>query len=161
MRCERCEEREATVQQITIVNDQVTHKRLCEQCAEEEEADPSKMPGASVSNIMSNLFESSDEAEASTCEECGLTFEELQKRERLGCANCYEAFEEHLEPLIHRIHGADQHVGSSTGTTTPATISDERKAQRLRKQLDRAVQQEDYEKAAELRDQIEELTDDG
>jgi protein arginine kinase activator len=160
MRCERCEEREATVQQITIVNDQVTHKRLCEECAEEEEADPADVPGTSVSHIMSNLFEDEESEQTDQCEQCGMTFQQFQKRERLGCAQCYESFEERLEPLIHRIHGSDQHVGEGTGATTKAEISDERKAQRLRKKLDRAVHDENYEKAAELRDRIEALTDD-
>lgn len=159
MLCERCGDKEATVQQITIVNDQVTHKRLCETCAEEEEADPSNMPGASVSNIISNMFEGSSST-PSACPECGLTFEEFQSRERVGCSDCYETFREKLKPLIHRIHGADQHVGSSTSSTKPATISNERKIQRLQKDLDRAVQDEEYEKAAELRDKIKGLKND-
>ena len=160
MKCERCEQAEATVQQITIVNDQVTHKRLCEKCAKEEETNSSDVPGTSVSNILSNLFDDDQEQQQSDrCDRCGMTFEEFRKEERFGCANCYEKFERRLKSLIHRIHGADQHVGTSTKTRKPATISDQRKIKRLRKRLQKAVEAEQYEEAAELRDRIQRLED--
>jgi len=160
MKCERCEKAEATVQQITIVNDQVTHKRLCEECAKEEETDSSEVPGASVSNIISNLFdEDQNQQKPNTCDRCGMTFEEFRKEERFGCANCYDQFEGRLKSLIHRIHGADQHVGTATKSTKPAKISDERKIKRLRKRLQQAVEAEQYEEAADLRDRIHRLED--
>jgi len=161
MLCERCEEREATVQQIMIVDEQVTHQRLCERCAEQEETDPESTPGTSVSHVISDLFDSEESDDsARVCPECGTEFSDFQQSERLGCAHCYDAFRESLESLIHRIHGADQHVGQSTKSATPAKLSEERKVQRLEKQLSRAVENEDYEEAAKLRDKIEMIEND-
>ena len=75
----------------------------------------------------------------------------------MGCAMCYEAFEEELEKLIKRIHGSDQHVGRESEASQLGTLPEEKKLRFLEKELERCVREENYEEAAELRDRISEL----
>jgi len=87
------------------------------------------------------------------CPKCGMSFEEFQSSGKLGCANCYELFQNRLDPLLKRLHGSTRHHGK-----VPGTIEKERnksmEIERLREQLDEAIKNEEYEKAAQIRDEI-------
>jgi len=91
------------------------------------------------------------------CAECGLSFTDFRKKGTLGCPSCYEAFEQLLAPLIERAqNGATHHAGKAprrAGTSLDRQLC----IQRLLKELDSAVAAEQYERAAELRDQINSL----
>ena len=82
-----------------------------------------------------------------------MSFEEFKKVGRLGCDNCYVIYSDKLDPLIRRLHGNTKHTGK-----IPKRISETMKASKqienLKEQLNRAIQNEEYEKAAELRDEI-------
>jgi protein arginine kinase activator len=90
------------------------------------------------------------------CDGCGLTYSRFRETGRLGCARCYAAFDKELRPLIRRIHGEVRHVGKvphreETGSDRDARI------RRLNEDLERAIGAEEYERAAEIRDLIQEL----
>ncbi|MFB6355093.1 MAG: UvrB/UvrC motif-containing protein [bacterium] len=155
MLCDQCQQAEATVQQIKITDNQITHTHLCETCADDDSAQEPET-GESVSSIVSSMFDVPDKDKVS-CERCGMTFDEFQTVGRVGCARCYDTFRSRIESLVHRIHGSDQHLGKESETGGLARVSDDRKLQILEKQLERAVNEEQYEKAAELRDEIQEL----
>jgi protein arginine kinase activator len=75
---------------------------------------------------------------------------------RLGCADCYVAFQSKLRPLLRRIHGSTRHVGKHP-VHAEATPSPARALSRLYDDLQRAVEREDFESAAEIRDRIKGL----
>ena len=82
-----------------------------------------------------------------------MTFAEFKRLGRVGCAECYSAFHDQLQPLVRRIHGSAQHVGRTIhGGRKQAHVKVN--VQKLRDALSRAIQQEDYERAAALRDQL-------
>ncbi|MEO0479169.1 MAG: UvrB/UvrC motif-containing protein [Planctomycetota bacterium] len=90
------------------------------------------------------------------CAGCGLTLSEFRKKGRVGCPRCYETFKTHILRLLDRVHGATTHVGRFPGQPNarrpkPVTLTD------LRQQLERAVDAEDYEAAARLRDALRRL----
>lgn len=94
------------------------------------------------------------------CPECGITLSEFRAKGRFGCARDYEVFAEHLDPLFERIHDAQpaRHVGRLPESTGPTEqIQRRQSVADLRKRLDAAVAEENYELAARLRDQIVEL----
>ncbi len=156
MLCDECGDAKATVHQITISNNEVTHHHLCENCAREMDVSAQGNSGEdSVSSMLSSMYDEFEKSEE--CVACGTTFEEFQQTGRVGCENCYSVFVDQLEPLVKRIHGAAQHVGSSARGGKLQKMSGQRKLQILRKDLERAVNKEKYEKAAELRDRIEQL----
>jgi protein arginine kinase activator len=153
-----CGTREATVRYAEVVDGTSTTWHLCEECAGERGVAGTLSPlaGPLVSILMGLLEGSVGEgksAAAPSCPKCGLTYEEFRRSGRLGCATCYEAFRRELKPLLRRIHGSAEHSGSM-----PSAVEGDyrlrRDLARLKAELAAAVGDEDYERAAELRDAI-------
>ena len=117
-------------------------------------------PGTEVSVTFGKQVKKEDKV-GITCKHCGLTYDDFRKFGRLGCSECYEAFKSHLSTLLKKIHGSNSHLGK-----TPLKIpKDQKKAMMdvhsLKAQLMKAIQMEDFEKAAELRDKIRGLEEKG
>ncbi len=92
------------------------------------------------------------------CDGCGTTFEEFARQGRFGCAECYQAFRPRLEAIMRKIHGASLHRGK-TPDQTPAFLADPEvtplnEEQRLEAALQKAVEEEEFERAAEIRDKL-------
>jgi len=83
------------------------------------------------------------------CPECGIRLVELRKSGRVGCPRCYEVFRKQIGPLLKRVHGATEHTG-----VRPAGRSRQTDLARLREELRRAIEAEDFEQAARLRDRM-------
>lgn len=166
MSCERCQENHATVHvtEIKEIPDptggkkrRVEERHLCESCA--AQLDLPHVPvqaSAAVLDVWKLLQLKHRERRkrpSLACPECGTTLEDLQRKGRLGCANCYEVFEEHLVELFERMHGAAQHVGRIPGVGD-GDAERMRRINDLRDELDLAVQEEAYERAASIRDEL-------
>ncbi|MDR2752866.1 MAG: UvrB/UvrC motif-containing protein [Oscillospiraceae bacterium] len=167
MQCQQCKQREATTHIQRVVNGQAEEFHLCAACAREsglinEFAAP---PFFNLSDLFSGFLGSSLRqapaalAPAQRCGFCGSTLHEITQSGRVGCAACYNTFREVLEPTLARIHGALEHAGK-TPAADPAVHARKQKEQALaalREQIAQAVQSEDYEEAARLRDEIRRL----
>ena len=90
------------------------------------------------------------------CPKCGLTYEDFKKVGRLGCGECYNAFKEALVPLLKRIHGSTQHCGKSPKKIAKI-VKTKNELDVLKEKLQKAVQKEDFEEAAKVRDKIKEI----
>jgi protein arginine kinase activator len=105
----------------------------------------------------------SQEIEAATggvetrCPKCGFTQADFKKSGRLGCADCYQTFAEGLGGLLKTMHKGTQHVGKAPEALRASRDVSER-VKALQKKLARAVEEENFELAAELRDEINRLT---
>jgi len=157
--CQLCGKAQATVHLTDIAKGQKTERHLCNDCAEEEGV-VMKTGQAPLNEILSKfVMQKANVQELAdlTCDNCGLTFVEFRSSGLLGCPNDYDAFKRGLEPLIERTHeGALQHVGkvaSKTDTDMKASIT----LMRLNRELQVAVDNEKYEEAARLRDEIKKL----
>ena len=156
MLCDNCEKEPAKIHYKEIKDNQVTEFHLCEKCAIEKGIKaPHKKQAFSISNIMAGMTEEVG-ADMGTCSACGLTYKEFRDGGRLGCSNCYEAFKEQIKPLLRRIHGSNVHVGKSP-RSSQGIFEKRREIEDLKVELSRAVESEDFERAAELRDKIREL----
>ncbi|MHC4820284.1 MAG: UvrB/UvrC motif-containing protein [Planctomycetota bacterium] len=157
MRCQKCDEKEATSHENVRNEDGTwTEVHLCEKCS-------GKGLGAlTPAGIMQALIEgassmsATQEAEETpSCPSCGMTYADFRARGRLGCGRDYEVFEGELMPLLERIHqGGSQHVGKSPDADETRSEA-ERELIELRRGLADAVQREQYEEAARLRDRIQ------
>ena len=160
MLCELCKQSQATVHLTEIVNDQMTELHLCEACANEKGAQVESHFG--LSDLLAGLAdigkspEAEEEAVSKACPGCGMTYEDFRKVGRLGCADCYPTFKRSLASLLKRIHGSPHHVGKS-----PARLVKPQKARTeladLKRRLERAIETEEFEDAANLRDQIRDI----
>jgi protein arginine kinase activator len=164
MQCENCKEREAAIHLTQIVDNSVTTLHLCPQCA----AEKGVQTGANVAKFpLSDFLASMGKGVAAhplpgdsteECAYCGATLKDFRDTGRLGCPHCYESFEKHLRTLLRRLHGSSHHVGEvylAPGESGAAT-SDQRVSE-MRRQLAAAVEAENFELAAELRDRLRAL----
>lgn len=161
MRCERCGTNEATFHVTQIVQNESRLLHLCEACAGDLGfAGPSAPANFPLGDFLAQLGEEGPrggERPEGACGFCGLTFEDFRESGRLGCPHCYSAFEGHLRGLLRRIHGGTQHVGKVYLPPDPEQSDREKRLEGLRRRLERAVESEDFERAAQLRDEIRTL----
>jgi len=154
-KCDHCG-KPATVHLTEIEGGAKIEKHLCESCAQSEgitiKAD------VPISQLLENfILQSGSTTPEPTCEICGMTLSEFRRGGLLGCPNDYETFSHVLVNLLERTHeGASQHVGK---VPVRAGLDQQRATAllRLRAQLKAAVAQEDYERAAAIRDEIKEM----
>ncbi len=155
MKCNVCQEAEATVHLTQIVGDKMQKVDLCESCSKEKGVgDPT---GFSLADMLLGLGASQEMEEASgsdlACPSCGYTHAEFKKAGRFGCPDCYSTFADGLEQLLKSMHKGLRHVGKAPGGRSQTReISQRIKA--LEKDLGKAISTEDFEKAADLRDAI-------
>jgi protein arginine kinase activator len=164
MQCQICKKKAATIHMTEISNGARAELHFCEQCAIQQGiAAKSQM---SVNELLSNLLaaQPSDEelfgsAELETaCPICGFTLSQFRKHCVLGCPHDYVVFERALVPLIERAHnGKTRHCGK-VPSRIPQDTRNSIECANLRQQLETAIEREDYELAAELRDQIRQLS---
>ena len=160
MSCDQCGRDEAPIQLTTVENDEMRVLHLCEACAADRGVEPpSSQPSAPLVDFLAQIGKSmgAEAASAGRCPSCGLASAELRQVGRLGCADCYSHFEQHLRGLLRRLHGGTQHVGKLALLPDSAEIDRKAHVQQLRRRLQRAVETEDFEQAASLRDQIRRL----
>jgi protein arginine kinase activator len=153
-----------------IINNEKKEVHLCEQCARENEqiafSNPFNFASPfSINNLITAFLgngfgyqvkQPQEPSVMPTCPVCGITYEQFARSGKLGCANCYSVFSDTLEPVFKRIHGNTYHNGKLP-QRTGGKIKAKKEIERLKSQLMSAIQREEYEKAAQLRDQIKEL----
>lgn len=156
MKCHRCD-KPATFH-ITEITGGVVELHFCEDCAKTYLGQGDDV-GASLGGMLKQQLEMTGAAEElekldkRVCPVCGISFYEFRQQGRLGCPHDYVAFEKELEPLLLNIHGEVKHVGKKPrmGLTDSDFLTD---VVRLRREMKKAVEDEDYEQASKLRDQI-------
>ncbi|HEX9727644.1 MAG TPA: UvrB/UvrC motif-containing protein [Gemmatimonadales bacterium] len=165
MDCQQCGLRPAAIHLTQVVDNEVKTLHLCEACASdkgvETEATVAKFP---LSDFLASMGKGAASAlpagaDGEACSFCGGTLQDFRDTGRLGCPRCYDTFEPHLRTLLRRIHGSSRHVGHVERTTgwaggVAGAHPIEETLVALRDRLRRAVAAENFELAAELRDQI-------
>jgi protein arginine kinase activator len=154
--CQYCGKREAKIHFTEIREGKKTEMHICEQCANE------KNMSAAFPGLLSQLVKGGgphtpreSEAVPASCPSCGLAYAEFKAKGRLGCPRCYAAFGPVLIPLLEKVHGSAQHRGKTPERVKGAQAS-RREMAEIEEQLAQAVANEEYEKAAMLRDKIRE-----
>jgi protein arginine kinase activator len=166
MLCDVCGKNPATVHLTEIIDEQMNELHLCEDCARHKSAAMEQQFG--LSDLLAGMVDfekpSSKEEEvvAIKCPSCSLTYADFKKIGRLGCGECYNVFRKYLAPLLKRIHGSNQHIGKNPAKTKTVIKLSKKKVglQELKDQLQKAIQQEAFEEAARLRDQIKKIAED-
>lgn len=157
MMCDNCKDRDAVVQVTQVVEGGNVHLHLCEKCAAERGFDPMvtgpKQPVADFIMAVQKQLPAML-ADSSRCTFCSGTLRDFRATGRLGCAQCYTAFEATLRDLLRRVHGSAQHAGRVYEPPEMETPEGASVLSELRQRLRRAVDSEQFELAAKLRDQI-------
>ena len=162
MLCQICGKNPATVHFTEIHDNKMSELHVCERCAEEKglHSEPAKQKfdiAAVFADMMNSMTTTEEERVGHVqCPRCGLLYSAFKETGRLGCAECYSAFQFQLRPLLRRIHGDTRHKGK-TPARDGEVVSIARQVQRLYDELQRAVEREEFERAAEVRDEIKRL----
>jgi protein arginine kinase activator len=153
MKCESCKSNDATVRVKQVADGLVKEVNLCAACAEQNGL---KSPAA-----MADFFfgagspvpvRSEERGPQKSCPVCHMREGDYQKTNRLGCESCYETFSEQLIPLVDNMHRSTRHVGK-----TPSHEKTRSQMENLRIELQKAVNRQAFEEAAEIRDRIKAL----
>jgi protein arginine kinase activator len=157
MTCDLCGKNPATVHLTEIIDEQMSELHLCEECARKKSASMDQQFG--LSDLLAGMAQvekpalKEEESAVAKCPNCGMTYADFKKIGRLGCGECYNVFKRYLAPLLKRIHGSVQHAGKAPiKSARPAKKKSD--IQELRARLQKAIDAEDFEEAARLRDQI-------
>lgn len=183
MLCDDCGENEATVFLKAVVNNKLVEMHLCESCAGKKGLELGTGAGMfSLSELFENLSELTKEflpieRRSLRCSACGFRYSDFKETGRLGCPHCYVSFESQLIQLLSRIHGSTKHTGKkylrahgaaaagSSSRQGPVHAQARRvwaaEIESLKIKLKKAVEREDYEMAARLRDRIKEYESKG
>lgn len=162
MKCSNCGEREGVVSLTQIVEGDVRTVSLCAKCAAEKGIETGVgVADTPLGGFLAALQDSTDADAPLTaalelrCRGCGATLRDFRETGRVGCAECYRTFDAPLRELLRRLHGSTHHTGNRYGSLEPAGRVAE-SALELREQLRRAVEAEEFELAAQLRDRLRE-----
>ena len=160
MQCDICGKKKATVHLTEIVDEQMSEMHLCEDCAREKSSQMEQQFG--LADLLAGLGDFNKQVKESEkinlkCINCGMTYDDFRKFGRLGCSKCYEAFKTHLASLLKKIHGSNQYFGKAPVKVATMDRKNIQNLQELKTQLMQAIQLEDFEKAAHLRDKIREF----
>ena len=165
MLCEKCKKNQATIHMTQVINGDVQEIYLCPECAANEEVSNT----FSFHNMFQELFNlASSPTEVFgghnesglKCPVCGQTYEEFKKMGKLGCVSCYSTFSQNLDHTLKSIHGSTQHKGKIP-QKSGGKMMRKREKEALKHQLAVAIEKEEYEEAAKLRDRIRSLEKEG
>ncbi len=152
MLCEKCGMNLANLHLTQNINGKKTEMHVCHSCA-------AQMGYLSADNLFSTDFFNlltPNIAGHARCPGCGETYDEYKATKRIGCKQCYTHFASFLEPVLKKVHGSAVHAGKLPKKAN-AALKAKREAERLRRLLQEAILNEEFEKAAKLRDQIREI----
>lgn len=162
MQCQICHKKTATIHLTEISNGVRQEMHMCENCAVEQGVTAKTQ--LTVNELLSQLLASQPSDEElngpdveTCCPHCGFALKQFRKQGVLGCPHDYEVFEKELLPLIESAHGGRTRHCGKVPARLPSRTRQEIELSALREQLNNAITREDYEQAAHLRDQIQEL----
>jgi protein arginine kinase activator len=158
VKCQICKQRESVLHVQQIIGEQRVDVYLCETCANEKGI--AKMDDnieLSLAQLLTGLFSVASRAltpqDREICEVCGTTVQVMRKEGRLGCPECYASFGSEVRSVLRKLAGSATHSGK-----LPRKLREYQEQivdrQELQSRLEEAIEQEDYEVAAALRDRI-------
>lgn len=157
MTCDVCKTNTATVYLTQIVDGNMKKINLCESCSKNKGvSDPT---GFALADLLHGLGETQQVEQAPPtehCPICGFTQADFKKSGRLGCSECYSTFSDALGSLIKAMHKGTKHTGKVPARMFRDIARSDR-LNELKRTLEDAVSNEDYESAATIRDEIRQL----
>lgn len=117
-KCMKCN-KPATHKFVKVESGQIFDMYFCQEHAAERS--PYQKPKVPISEILASLL-SQEQAAAPTeaegqlkCRTCGMPYAMYKKTLILGCAECYDSFQELLQPELRKFHGNVHHLGRKPG----------------------------------------------
>lgn len=177
MQCQSCNKQPASLRITRLSPGSVEELHLCDGCASKVSPFHAKMMKKkqipmTVEHLLKEMLEGQTGAavekgeegsaatgrgEPLTCPKCGLDFSRYRQTWMLGCPACYDAFGEKLEGDLRKMHGAVEHKGAEAPPVVPSLADVQAQVRALRAEMEEAVEEEDFERAAQLRNEVRRL----
>ncbi len=166
MLCQNCQKNEANTHIKRVINGEATQKHLCSSCAQSLGYDNFFSDFSfNLPSLFSSFFDDRNlllsENTAERCEICGCSFEDIIRSGNVGCSNCYSKFYNKLQPSLQRIHGKVKHSGKVPPVSDkPIEVKEttvEDKISQLEKEMAKAIETQNFERAAVIRDELKQL----
>jgi len=157
MICDVCKEGDAVIQLTEVEGSGVRLLHLCERCAAERGVETTvSAPKPQITDFLQSVHQAmqATQGDAARCTFCSSTFRDFRSTGRLGCAHCYDAFENSMRDLLRRVHGNSKHIGRRYEPPATVDLPDAGTANELRDRLRRAIESEQFEVAADIRDKL-------
>jgi protein arginine kinase activator len=168
MMCQECNQRPATLHFTKIVNGEKGEFHLCEKCAQEkgEMFMVNSSSGFSINNLLAGLFnlepsfqqqaqkDPFEKQEILQCDHCSMTFQQFVKKGKFGCSHCYSVFKDQLSPIFKRLHSGNSTHKGKIPQRIGGTMHIKKNIEELKDQLKELISNEEFEKAATIRDEI-------
>jgi protein arginine kinase activator len=162
--CDQCKEKDASVHLIQVYDGHKIENHFCEDCAAQKGGLMYNLSQKySLPNLLGGMFgsdystqEVSSNEKQFKCPNCGQTFLDIKQAGKLGCSECYRVYDKEMESSLRRIHGNSQHQGKIP-RRGGETVMLKKHLDELRNTLQIAVRDEQYEEAAEIRDELKQL----
>ena len=152
MLCQKCGKKPAVIILTQIANNTKSVLCMCEECAKKMGISESFADEQPPEEITAKT-EKNTEDDSLKCSTCGLTYADFKENGQLGCGDCYSAFSAPLEKVLTKLHGSTVHTGK-----LPFRGKQRGRVRRdivkLRKELKAAIEGEQFEQAAKLRDEL-------
>ena len=121
--------------------------------------------GFSINNLLAGLFnidptiqqqhqDPFEKQEVLQCDHCSMTFNQFLKVGRFGCSHCYTTFKDELTPIFKRLHGGNWSHHGKIPKRIGGTMHIKKNIEDLKMQLQQLIVDEEFEKAALVRDEI-------
>lgn len=171
MLCQNCGENEANVKYTQIINGVKKEMALCEKCSKTLGVDKIdfNIP-ISFSSFLGDFLSEYDNSnfipmiatpKELRCNTCNMSYDEFMNTGKFGCSNCYDAFSDRIDSVLKRLHGENTHTGRKGKVNKKVEIAQQEnklsKKDSLKQELQKAIEQENYEQAAKIRDEIKKL----
>ena len=163
MLCEKCHQKQATVHMQQIVNGIKTEMHLCQDCSTQMDSPVSIE--ALFNGLLGSFLSMSSDKQSShkprvyyePCGTCGMTYDDFKNSGgKFGCADCYQVFSRELEGILKNVQASTRHEGKFP-KTFGVDMFQKREANRLRELMNKAIEDENFEEAARLRDEVRSL----
>ncbi len=173
MLCDRCKARNAKLLYTEIINGVKTEQHLCEECATDYTSFQMEKPilnsEMTLNSLLSTLLgayqtnntkKSGEKKKDFVCDNCHTAYDEFLQRGRFGCSQCYRTFHKELGKTLKGIQGAEAHIGKRPKgfvSSTQEILKNLSENDKLSIELQKAIENEEFEEAARLRDLIRKL----
>ncbi|MDG4657834.1 UvrB/UvrC motif-containing protein [Ectobacillus antri] len=171
MICQECQMRPATLHFTQIMNGEKTEIHVCDECAKQDKYSAffsGKNSSFSFHNLLAGLLNHehaivnhhhkvADDTQQ-RCHHCHMTYEQFIQVGKFGCSHCYETFREQLQPILRKLHGGNNTHKGKFPERLEGNIRLKKELEQLKQLMTQHIQKEEFEKAAELRDRIREIS---
>lgn len=160
MKCDVCQQKEASIFLTQIAEGKMHKVNLCADCAQEKGV--TNPTGFGLTELLGEesapgtVVKRATAANERTCPVCGFSQSDFKKTGRFGCARCYQVFGEGLDTLLEAMHKHTRHRGKVPARLASTKNMQERLAE-LEDGLQACIGSQNFEKAAWYRDQIARL----